>query len=40
MPITVRVVSQEDYTEWLSGAKIKFANEPLLENENIKIAGK
>jgi len=40
MPITVRVVSQEDYAEWLSGAKIKFANEPLLENENIKIAGK
>ena len=40
MPITVRVVSEEDYVEWLSGAKIKFANEPLLENENIKIAGK
>ncbi|MDA9604994.1 cytochrome c oxidase subunit II [Candidatus Pelagibacter sp.] len=40
MPITVRVVSQEDYVEWLSGAKIKFANEPLLENKNIKIAGK
>ena len=38
MPITVRVVSEEDYAEWLSGAKIKFANEPLLENENIKIA--
>ena len=40
MPITVRVVSQEDYVEWLSDAKIKFANEPLLENKNIKIAGK
>ena len=40
MPITVRVVSEEDYAEWLSGAKIKFAKEPLLENENIKIAGK
>jgi cytochrome c oxidase subunit 2 len=40
MPITVRVVSEEDYAEWLSGAKIKFANEPLLENKNIKIAGK
>ena len=38
MPITVRVVSEEDYAEWLSGAKIKFAKEPLLENENIKIA--
>ena len=40
MPIAVRVVSEEDYAEWLSGAKIKFAKEPLLENENIKIAGK
>ena len=29
MPITVRVVSEEDYAEWLSGAKIKFAKEPL-----------
>jgi cytochrome c oxidase subunit 2 len=38
MPITVRVVSEEDYAEWLTGAKIKFAKEPLLENENIKIA--
>ena len=40
MPIAVRVVSEEDYAEWLSGAKIKFAKESLLENENIKIAGK
>ena len=31
MPITVRVVSEEDYAEWLSGAKIKFAKEPLLK---------
>ena len=38
MPITVRVVSEEDYEEWLTGAKIKFAKEPLLENENIKLA--
>ena len=38
MPITVRVVSEEDYSEWLSGAKIKFAKEPLIENESIKIA--
>ena len=38
MPITVRVVSEEDYAEWLIGAKIKFAKEPLLENENIKLA--
>ncbi|MDA9667224.1 cytochrome c oxidase subunit II [Candidatus Pelagibacter sp.] len=38
MPITVRVVSEEDYAEWLTGAKIKFAKEPLFENENIKLA--
>ena len=38
MPITVKVVSEEDYAEWLAGAKIKFAKEPLLENENIKLA--
>jgi cytochrome c oxidase subunit II len=38
MPITVRVVSEEDYAEWLTGAKIKFAKEPLLEKENIKLA--
>ena len=38
MPITVRVVSEEDYAEWLTGAKIKFAKAPLLENENIKLA--
>ena len=38
MPITVRVVSEEDYAEWLTGAKIKFAKKPLLENKNIKLA--
>ena len=38
MPITVRVVSEEEYTEWLTDAKIKFAKEPILENENIKLA--
>ena len=40
MPITVRVVSDEDYVEWLSGAKIKFAKEPLLKNKNIELASK
>ena len=40
MPITVRVVTDEEYTQWLAEAKMKFAKEPLLENENIKIAGK
>jgi cytochrome c oxidase subunit II len=40
MPITVRVVTDEEYVQWLTEAKIKFAKEQLLENENIKIAGK
>jgi cytochrome c oxidase subunit 2 len=40
MPITVRVVSEDEYEEWLLRAKIKFAKETILENENIKIAGK
>ena len=33
MPITVRVVSEADYTEWLTGAKIKFAKEIIEEEE-------
>jgi cytochrome c oxidase subunit 2 len=40
MPITVRVVSEEEYIKWLSGAKIKFAKEPITENEYKKIASK
>ena len=35
MPITVRVVSEEDYQDWLSGAKIEFAKE-ILENDQFK----
>jgi cytochrome c oxidase subunit 2 len=35
MPITVRVVSEEEYAEWLTGAKIKFAKE-IIRKENIK----
>ena len=35
MPITVRVVSEEDYQEWLSGAKIKFAKE-IIEEDQLK----
>ena len=33
MPITVRVVTDEEYAVWLTEAKIKFAKEPILENE-------
>ena len=39
MPITVRVVSEEDYQEWLSEARIKFAKEEI-EKEKLKIASK
>ena len=39
MPITVRVVSEEDYQIWLSEAKIKFANE-IIEEEFKQLASK
>ena len=40
MPITVRVVSEEDYQEWLMGAKEKFAKEPLEKDQFKKLASK
>ena len=40
MPITVRVVSEEDYQDWLTGAKIEFAKEINQENQFKKIASK
>ncbi|MBD1166226.1 cytochrome c oxidase subunit II [Pelagibacterales bacterium SAG-MED07] len=39
MPITVKVVSDEDYKEWLSEARVKFAKEEI-ENDKLKIASK
>ena len=39
MPITVKVVSDEDYQEWLSEARVKFAKEEI-ENNKLKIASK
>ena len=35
MPIEVRVVSDEDYQEWLFDAKIKFAKDESLINKNL-----
>jgi cytochrome c oxidase subunit 2 len=40
MPITVRVVSEEEYEEWLRGAKIKFAKEIIEEDQFKKLASK
>jgi len=40
MPITVKVVSDEEYQEWLSDAKIKFAKEIIHDEEYKKIASK
>jgi cytochrome c oxidase subunit II len=40
MPITVRVVSDKDYAEWLIEAKMKFAEELIIEKEYKKIARK
>ena len=39
MPITVKVVSDEDYQEWLSEARVKFAKEEI-ENDKLKLASK
>ena len=38
MPITVNVVSEEEYNKWLEEAKDKFAKEEI--NNNIKVAKK
>ena len=40
MPITVRVVSEEEYQEWLTGAKIKFAKEIIEVDQFKKLASK
>ena len=39
MPIAVKVVSEEDYQEWLTEARIKFAKEEI-ENIKLKLASK
>jgi len=38
MPITVNVVTEEEYNQWLEKAKIEFAKEEI--NKNIKVAKK
>ena len=38
MPITVNVVSEDEYNQWLEEAKVKFAKEEI--NNNIKVAKK
>ena len=35
MPITVNVVSEEEYNQWLEKAKVEFAQEEI---NNIKVA--
>ena len=39
MPITVKVVTEEEYEDWLSEAKEKFAKEEI-ENNNLKLVSK
>ncbi len=39
MPIAVKVVSEEEYEEWLSEARVKFAKEEI-ENDKLKVASK
>ena len=38
MPITVNVVSEDEYNKWLEEAKVKFAKEEI--NNNIKVVKK
>ena len=38
MPITVNVVSEDDYNKWLEDAKVKFAKEEI--SNNIRLAKK
>ena len=38
MPITVNVVTEEEYNQWLEKAKVEFAKEEI--NKNIKVAKK
>ncbi len=40
MPITVKVVTEEEYQEWLDEAKIKFAKDELTNQNNNLIASK
>jgi len=40
MPITVKVVSEDEYQEWLMDARVKFAKEPIENEINKKIASK
>ena len=40
MPITVKVVTEEEYQEWLDEAKIKFAKEEITNQNNNLIASK
>ena len=39
MPITVKVVSEEEYQEWLSEARVKFAKEEIEDNK-LKLVSK
>jgi cytochrome c oxidase subunit 2 len=39
MPITVKVVTENEYQEWLFEAKEKFAKEEI-ENNNLKLVSK
>ena len=40
MPITVKVVTDEEYQEWLDEARIKFAKEEITNQNNNLIASK
>ena len=39
MPIAVKVVSEDEYQEWLSEARVKFAKEEI-DNDKLKLASR
>ena len=40
MPITVNVVTEEEYNQWLEKAKVEFAKEEIKEDEQSEVLGK
>jgi cytochrome c oxidase subunit 2 len=40
MPIEVKVVSEQEYQDWLTDAKVKFAKEIIEDDKYKKLASK
>jgi heme/copper-type cytochrome/quinol oxidase subunit 2 len=40
MPIVIQALPKNEYEEWLKEAKVKFANNPIKENNKIALLEK